>query len=184
MDRLPYRGVIYTKHEETSSMVTYSQSQTLRMNKVLDFETEALNNSVRGHWWEYTVIANGYCFCLRAPCERVAIIFTNESVVGDTVSLLVVHHVELGEIFGGVPNGEGGTDPSVVPLKLHFLQPVRVWKSTRKLWKFLVVKFFVICNSNGISEQLCNRVSVFKIFFLWTKVKFLFRDPLVDFKYH
>ena len=78
-------------------------------------------------------IANGYRYCLRAPWEQVAIIFTNESVVGDAVSLLVVHHVELGEILGGVPDGEGGTDPSVVPLKLHFLQPVRDWNLTKKL---------------------------------------------------
>ena len=48
-------------------------------------------------------------------------IITDEGVVSVAVSLLVVHHVELGQIFGCVPDGEGGADPSFVPLELHFL---------------------------------------------------------------
>ena len=58
-------------------------------------------------------------------------IFTNESVVSVAVSLLVVHHVELGEILCCVPDGEGRPDASFVPLELHLLQPVRDWKLTK-----------------------------------------------------
>ena len=63
-------------------------------------------------------------------------IFTNESVVSVAVSLLVVHHVELGQILGCVADGEGGADASFVPLELHLLQPVRVWKFTKNLKVF------------------------------------------------
>ena len=58
-------------------------------------------------------------------------IFTNESVVSVAVSLLIVHHVELGQILGCVADGEGGADASFVPLELHLLQPVRDWKLTK-----------------------------------------------------
>ena len=133
----------------SSSIINHGCEWTIRPSQW------ALRNSRSRHGWEQV-----HCSLLKAivtaqehSVNEPLRIFTNESVVSVAVSLLVVHHVELGQILGCVADGEGGADASFVPLELHLLQPIRVWKFTKKTVKFLA-KLLVNWNFNNVLMEI------------------------------